>query len=86
MGVIEDPPASTEAFYADGYYGRQSSEDLGYIDYAFTAEQKLMDARSLEEALSWLTPVERVEVAGDARLLNQLSLLPDALRESVTQI
>jgi membrane glycosyltransferase len=46
--------------------------------YAFTAEQKLKDARSLEEALAWLTPVERVEVAGDARLLNQLALLPDA--------
>jgi membrane glycosyltransferase len=39
---------------------------------------KAQDARSLEEALQWLTPVERVEVAGDARLLNQLALLPDA--------
>jgi membrane glycosyltransferase len=46
--------------------------------YAFTAEQKLKDARSLEEALAWLTDIERVEVAGDARLLNQLALLPDA--------
>jgi membrane glycosyltransferase len=45
---------------------------------AFTAEQKLIDARSLDEALSWLTPAERVEVAADARLLNQLALLPDA--------
>ena len=46
--------------------------------YAFTAEQKLKDARSLDEALAWLTAVERVEVAGSARLLNQLALLPDA--------
>ena len=46
--------------------------------YSFTAEQKIKDARSLEEALGWLTPFERVEVAGDARLLNQLALLPDA--------
>jgi hypothetical protein len=46
--------------------------------HAFTAEQKLKDARSLDEALRWLTPTERVEVAGDARLLNQLALLPDA--------
>jgi membrane glycosyltransferase len=46
--------------------------------YAFTAEQKLKDARSLDEALAWLTAVERVQVAGDARLLNQLALLPDA--------
>ena len=32
--------------------------------HAFTAEQKLIDARSLDEALQWLTPAERVEVAG----------------------
>jgi membrane glycosyltransferase len=55
------------------------ADPRGHPDpYAFTAEQKLKDARSLEEALAWLTPVERVEVAGDARLLNQLALLPDA--------
>jgi membrane glycosyltransferase len=46
--------------------------------HAFTAQQKLVDARALDEALQWLTPVERVEVAADARLLNQLALLPDA--------
>ena len=45
---------------------------------AFTAQQKLIDARSLEEALGWLTRVERVEVAGSLRLLNQLAQLPDA--------
>jgi membrane glycosyltransferase len=45
---------------------------------AFTAQQKLVDARSLEEALEWLTRVERVEVAGSARLLNQLAQLPEA--------
>jgi membrane glycosyltransferase len=50
--------------------------------HAFTAEQKLLDARSLDEALLWLTPMERVEVAGDARMLNQLTLLPDALEAS----
>jgi membrane glycosyltransferase len=46
----------------------------------FTAEQKLIEARSLDEVLDWLTPIERVEVAADARLLNQLALLPDAQR------
>ncbi len=46
--------------------------------HAFTAAQKLKDARSLDEALRWLTPIERVEVAGDERLLNQLAALPDA--------
>lgn len=45
---------------------------------AFTAQQKLIDARSLDEALGWLTGLERVEVAGNARLLNQLAQLPDA--------
>ena len=55
------------------------ADPRGHPDpHAFTAEQKLRDARSLDEALAWLTPVERVEVAGDARLLNQLALLPDA--------
>jgi membrane glycosyltransferase len=48
--------------------------------HAFTAEQKLMDARSLDEALQWLTPIECVEVAADARFLNQLSLLPDSVQ------
>jgi membrane glycosyltransferase len=47
---------------------------------AFTAQQKLIDARSLDEALDWLSRVERVEVAGNPRLLNQLALLPDAQR------
>jgi membrane glycosyltransferase len=51
---------------------------------AFTAEQKLKDAKSLDEALQWLTAIERVEVASDARLLNQLSLLPDAVESSNT--
>jgi membrane glycosyltransferase len=46
--------------------------------HAFTAQQKLSDARALDEALQWLTPVERVEVAADVRLLNQLAQLPDA--------
>jgi len=55
------------------------ADPRGHPDpYTFTAEQKLKDARSLDEALAWLTPIERVEVAGDARLLNQLALLPDA--------
>jgi hypothetical protein len=32
----------------------------------------------LDEALQWLSPIERVEVAADPRLLEQLALLPDA--------
>ena len=57
------------------------TDPRGHPDpHAFTAEQKLVDAASLDEALQWLTPVERVEVAGDPRLLNQLALLPDAIQ------
>jgi membrane glycosyltransferase len=48
--------------------------------HALTAERKLMDARSLDEALQWLTPLECVEVAADARFLNQLALLPDSIQ------
>jgi membrane glycosyltransferase len=48
---------------------------------AFTAAQKLEDAGSLDEALQWLTALERVEVASDARMLDRLSLLPDAAEE-----
>jgi membrane glycosyltransferase len=50
---------------------------------AFTARQKLLDAHSLDQALEWLTRVERVEVAGSEQLLNQLSLLPDGQRSLI---
>ncbi|HEY2146125.1 MAG TPA: glucans biosynthesis glucosyltransferase MdoH [Steroidobacteraceae bacterium] len=57
------------------------ADPRGHPDpHAFTAEQKLKDATSLDEALQWLTPLERVEVASDARMLNQLALLPDAVQ------
>jgi membrane glycosyltransferase len=55
------------------------ADPRGHPDpHALTAEQKLMDARTLDEALQWLTPIERVEVAADARFLNQLALLADS--------
>jgi membrane glycosyltransferase len=44
-----------------------------------TAEQKLQDAQSLEEALDWLKPSERVHVAGNPQLLARLAALPDHL-------
>ena len=46
--------------------------------HALTAEHKVFDARSLDEALSWLTPLERIQAASDERLLAQLANLPDA--------
>jgi len=57
------------------------TDPRGHPDpHALTAEKKLMDARSLDEALQWLTPVECVEVAADPRFLNQLALLPDSVQ------
>ncbi len=50
--------------------------------HALTAEKKIRDARVLEEALAWLTPLERIQVAGDSSLLAQLALLPEAPRPS----
>jgi membrane glycosyltransferase len=40
-----------------------------------TAEAKLQDAATHEEALGWLTPAERVRVAADPRLLRRLAEL-----------
>jgi membrane glycosyltransferase len=43
-----------------------------------TAAKKVADARTLEEALGWLSPSERLRVAADGRLLEDLAMLPDA--------
>jgi membrane glycosyltransferase len=54
------------------------AETRGHPDpHRLTAEQKVMDAKNLQEALSWLGPAERVHVAGDPRLLERLAELPD---------
>ena len=53
-------------------------ETRGHPDpHRLTAERKLADARTLNEVLAWLGPAERVHVAGDARLFERLSELPD---------
>ncbi len=53
-------------------------ETRGHPDpHRLTAQYKVMDAQSLQEALSWLGPAERIHVAGDPRLLERLSELPD---------
>jgi membrane glycosyltransferase len=51
--------------------------------HALTAAQKLSEASSLDEALEWLSPVERIEVAAYPRLLHQLASLADAPRATV---
>jgi membrane glycosyltransferase len=42
-----------------------------------TAAEKVTQAQSLHEALSWLSGPERIEVAADARMLERLAELPD---------
>jgi membrane glycosyltransferase len=42
-----------------------------------TAERKVVDAKTLSEVLAWLGPAERIHVAGDPRLLERISELPD---------
>ena len=37
MGMIEDPPSSTDRFYEDGYYGGVTGNADGYHDYELTA-------------------------------------------------
>lgn len=46
--------------------------------HRLTAEAKMAQAETLTEALHWLTAPERIEVAADARLLNQLAALSQA--------
>jgi membrane glycosyltransferase len=43
-----------------------------------TAAKKVADAQTLEEALGWLSPSERLRVAGDPSLLEDLAMLPEA--------
>lgn len=52
LGVIDDPPASTEAFYRDGYYSQPDPDKPGYQNYAFTAEHGLLWAGLLVQALA----------------------------------
>ena len=54
------------------------AETRGHPDpHRLTARHKVLDAQSLHEALSWLTPAERIHVAGEPSLLEHLSGLPD---------
>lgn len=45
--------------------------------YRLTAQRKVLDAVTLDEALSWLGPLESIHVAGDPCLLEHLATLPD---------
>lgn len=52
------------------------AEVRGHPDaHRLTAERKVLDAKTLDEALAWLGPAERVHVAADPRLLERLAEL-----------
>lgn len=54
------------------------AESRGHPDpHRLTAEQKVHDASTLNEALAWLGPAEKVHVAGDPRMLERLAELPE---------
>jgi membrane glycosyltransferase len=54
------------------------TEARGHPDpQRLTAERKVVDAKTLSEVLAWLGPAERIHVAGDPRLLERISELPD---------
>ena len=52
--------------------------------HRLTAGHKLAEAQSLREALAWLTAPERIEVAGDAALLEELAQLPHIEATTIT--
>lgn len=63
------------------------TEPRGYPNpHRLTAGHKLAQAHSLREALGWLSAPERMEIAADPRLLNQLAQLygAEALTDSAS--
>lgn len=66
-------PAVRDAHYrwASPAPRQRGAPDAAYL----TASQKIAEADSLQEALSWLDPVERVHVAGQPGLLDALMRL-----------
>jgi membrane glycosyltransferase len=58
---------------------RRPADARGHPDaHRLTAQQKLMEAKTLQEALDWLNAPERVHVASDPRLLERLAELQDS--------
>ncbi len=53
--------------------GPRGQPDANFL----TAGKKIEDAAHVDEALEWLTPPERICVAGSPALLNQLGALPE---------
>ena len=52
LGVVSIPPATTDGFYEDGYYGNATAGSPGYSDYSFTAEHGLLWCRLIIETLA----------------------------------
>ena len=66
--VLDDAVRATHFKWASSAPRRRGAPDSAYL----TAAEKVSEARTLQEALSWLEPRERVHVAGHQAIAEQL--------------
>jgi membrane glycosyltransferase len=69
--------AQARASHTNGNLPRPADHRGHPNAFRLTAQRKLEEAATLQEALRWLTGPERIEVAADGRLLHTLAALPD---------
>jgi membrane glycosyltransferase len=75
LHLARDPAA--RAAHLAGNLPRPSDQRGHPNPQRLTADEKVAQAQTLHEALSWLSGPERIEVAADAKLLERLAGLPD---------
>ena len=66
--MLDDAVRATHFKWASSAPRRRGAPDSAYL----TAAEKVSEARTLQEALSWLEPRERVHVAGHQAIAEQL--------------
>jgi hypothetical protein len=73
--------AAARRAHINGNMPRQP-DDRGHPNaHRLTAREKISQARTLREALDWLSALERIEAAADREMLEMLSRLPEAAAE-----
>ena len=73
--------AAARRAHINGNMPRQP-DDRGHPNaHRLTAREKISQARTLREALDWLSALERIEAAADREMLEMLSRLPEAATE-----